>query len=476
MSFIRLLMGRRKFLVGSASAALTMSFSRIAGIFGLLSPANAARAQGAPQPIVNKKLKGIVVYYSATGNTATIANAIYKGMKSVISCDIVQVKKMDPKKMAKYDVMAIGSPNWYFREPAVFRTFTDDLPRLDGKHCVIFGTHGTMPIGQFWSISRNPVRKGVTVIGWCDWYGPDFLTPTHTLPHPAWGHPDSIDIAEAEAFGKRMAEYSVQIYAGKTELIPEIPKPDLNDKEQSIWAPRAEGRNITFAGPPPGSVPQFDLSKCVYPRCTQCEDNCPANAIDLSVLARATSVTPENSILTQDKIFAKEQQDWTIHPAIGQSASLVVKNACMHCGGMCQRVCNYDAIAYLGENGRIVINKNKCTYPKCTICSDLCTMSAIDLTKNPPVVHNRCEVEGLCFGVCPYDAIEIPRMAAEVRLSGQRGGGQMNRDAELMANPRFRSLTRKEDVENPIRILTMTSYPRIPIKSDLWVEHIENNS
>ena len=52
----------------------------------------------------------------------------------------------------------------------------------------------------------------------------------------------------------------------------------------------------------------------------------------------------------------------------------------------------------------------------------------------------------------------------------------MNRDAELMANPRFRSLTRKEDVENPIRILTMTSYPRIPIKSDLWVEHIENNS
>jgi len=140
---------------------------------------------------------------------------------------------------------------------------------------------------------------------------------------------------------------------------------------------------------------------------------------------------------------------------------------------MCQRVCNYDAIAYLGENGRIVINKNKCTYPKCTICSDLCTMSAIDLTKNPPVVHNRCEVEGLCFGVCPYDAIEIPRMAAEVRLNGQRRMGQ---DAELMANPRFRSLTRNEDVENPIRILTMTSFPRIPIKSDLWVEHIDDKS
>ena len=90
-----------------------------------------------------------------------------------------------------------------------------------------------MPTGQFWSISRNPVRKGVTIIGWCDWCGPDFLTPTHTLPHLAWGHPDSIDIAEAEAFGKCMAEHSVRIYAGETKLIPEIPKPDLNDKEPS---------------------------------------------------------------------------------------------------------------------------------------------------------------------------------------------------------------------------------------------------
>jgi ferredoxin len=496
MSFIRLLMGRRKFLVGSASAALSVAFGRIAGVLGLLSQTHPAKALDKPKPIVDKKLKGIVVYYSSTGNTAQIANALYKGMKSVISCDVVPVMKMNPKKMAKYDVMAIGAPNWYMREPAVMRTFTDDMPRMDGKHCVIFGTHGMSPQGQFWSLSFNPLRKGMTIIGWSDWSGPDFVSPHHGVPHAAWGHPDNIDLAEAEAFGRKMAEYSIRIYGGETDLIPKIPTPGLG--EDSLWSPRQQNGNLTFASPPPDSVPQFDLSKCVYPRCTQCQDNCPVNAIDLSVMARAGSITGE-AVVTQDQLFA---QDWSVHPKIGQAYPLVVKNACAHCGGLCQRVCRYDAIAYLGEKIHLIINTSKCAYPKCTICSDLCHQKSIDLTKNPPVIHNNCEAEALCWGVCPYNAIEVPNMA-EVQLkkawwfkeigmgamtpngpamnqgmaggrTGSGGGGAPMSGPE--SSPRFRSLVRKEDEEHSFQVMFITKYPRVPIKSDLWPEHIDDNS
>ncbi len=47
-------------------------------------------------------MKGIVVYYSGTGNTQKIAKAIHKGMETVLKkCDIASVKKIDPNDVAK---------------------------------------------------------------------------------------------------------------------------------------------------------------------------------------------------------------------------------------------------------------------------------------------------------------------------------------------------------------------------------------
>jgi NAD-dependent dihydropyrimidine dehydrogenase PreA subunit len=140
-----------------------------------------------------------------------------------------------------------------------------------------------------------------------------------------------------------------------------------------------------------------------------------------------------------------------------------------------------------------MINKNKCTYPKCTICSDLCPQSSIDLTKNPPVFHNNCEAEALCWGVCPYNAIEVPNMA-EVQLkkawwfkeiglgfmaqamSQGGGGGSVTMQPSVLSNPRFRSLVRKEDSDHSAMVMFLTSYPRVPIKKDLWPEHVEDKS
>jgi ferredoxin/flavodoxin len=472
-------MGRRKFLAGSAGAALTVAFGRVAGILGLLAPAQTTKALDKTQPIVNKKLKGIVVYYSATGNTAQIANAIYKGMNSVISCDVVPIKKMNPKKMSRYDVMAIGSPNWFMREVAVLRSFTDNMPRMEGKHCVLFCTHGTSPVGQFWSMSRNPLRKGMTIIGWSDWSGPNFMGWHGDIPHPAWGHPDSIDLAEAEAFGKRMAEHSIRISAGETELIPEIPKPDVG--QSSLWSPSGRTGVPGFASPPRETIPQFDLSKCVYPRCTQCADNCPVNAIDLAVMASAGSVAAKGSLVTLDEMLT---QYWSNQQANGRDLPLpelplVIKNACVHCGGMCQRVCNYDAILCSGdyiEEPRMTFNMQKCTYPKCTLCADECPQTAIDLTQNPPVIHNRCEAEGLCWSICPHNAIELHESEQKKKSdAAHRKVWSPFQDPDI-PNARLRDLVRKEDRGHDLWVLDIKTYPRTPLKKDLWPFRVDDQS
>jgi len=483
MSLIRLLLGRRQFLTAFLSSAITLVFGGVARAFELIFQTHTAKASEKQTTGVKKALEGIVVFYSGTGNTAQVADAVYKGMKSVIACDVATIKQVKPADLAKYDVVALGSPNWYMREVANTKVFTHDMPRMDGKHCIIFGTHGGTPVGQFWSMSRNVIKKGMTIIGWSDWYGSDFMTPHSSYPDGEWGHPDEVDLAEAEAFGRKMAEYSKRIYAGETALIPEIPQPDKG--QQSLWSPLSStsGR-ITFASPPPDSIPVFDLKKCVYPRCTQCIENCPVNAIDFSVMASAGSIISQDSIIPQEKLFVMDSSTGptpTVSP-------LILKEACQHCGGICQRVCLYDAIAYEGEKIKIEINTKKCTYPKCTICSDECPQNAIDLSKSPPVIHNRCEAEGLCWGVCPENAIGAPNMAAiQMKKSwylksgmGMPGGGSGGAPGEggppggmTMQQPaRFRQLVRKEDEENAIGILYITKYPRVPINKTLWPYHI----
>lgn len=395
MDLIRSLFRRRQFLFAVMGAAMAQSFRRIAGIFDLIFQTDPAKAFETPESGGRKPHKAIVVYYSATGSTAKVAGAIHKGMKSVIACDIAPIKKVMPEDMAGYDLIAVGAPNWYHREPANVKMFTNHMPRMDGKHCILFCTHGEAPTGQFWSMSRNILKKGMTIIGWNDWYG-DSTHVLHALqPYGTHGHPDRIDLMEAEAFGREMAECSMRIYAGEKALIPEIPQreyadimsPALARGEVKLdnWTPEVVGNveERTTNDTSMDVTPKFDPTKCVYPRCTECLDLCPVDAIDLSILTSAGSAdTP-----------------------------IIKKEACIvpACRGLCKRVCFYDAISYAEETDRTIheIDITKCIYPKCTLCIDECPMDCIDFSQNPPLVHEHCEGCDVCWCICPVDGASI---------------------------------------------------------------------
>jgi ferredoxin/flavodoxin len=364
---------------------MALAFGRVAKAFDLFFKRDVARAADKSGSGRKKPIRGIVVYYSGSGNTAKIAGAIHTGIKSVIPCDIAPLapaimKKVKPEDLSKYDLVAFGSPNWFHREVANLKHFTTDMPRMDGKHCVLFCTHGGQPISQFWSMSHNVLKKGMTIIGWNEWYGPDVLPrggPDMHV-HMATGHPDSIDLIEAEAFGRQMAEHSIRIYSGERDLIPRIPTPSMG--EASLWAPQELNNRVAFAFPPPESLPEFDFTKCVYPRCTRCIDNCPMNAIDFSTVTMPVGST---------------------------DTPIVLKEGCSACGGLCERMCLYDAVAYIGEKFYHKIDMTKCTYPECTACVDWCPADCIDFSTNPPVFHNHCETCNICYGVCPEDAVII---------------------------------------------------------------------
>ena len=383
-------------------------------------------------------MKGIVVYYSGTGNNYKIARAIHRGMKEIIDCDIATVKEANPGEMNQYDVIGVGSPIWYFREVASIRLFMYRLPDMTGKLAFVFSVHGTMPMGIFYSMIPPLQKRGLTIIGWNDWFGGNFYTIPSPKPYPLDGHPDEIDIKEAEDWGREMAERAIRIYNGEKALIPEIPRGDRADIR---FRPRGVMQYFRKLEKPHRFI---NPDKCKYPKCTLCIDNCIAKALDFSV----------------------RPPKYNIH-------------TCINCA-LCDRLCPEGAIEIPYEELRLMrtmkrIDMSKCKYPECTICIDHCAMNAIDFSVNPPVFKHSCEGDDLCWVICPTGAIEITNLDDTHRAghdSGRRppmGESPVSWLEQQEASGRFRRLVPKEELGKYIPIMDIKRTPRFDV-NDLMQE------
>jgi flavodoxin len=143
--------------------------------------------------------------------------------KLVEQCNIAPVKEVDPKDLDKYDLVGLGSPVWMGAETPNVRRFIESLPNQKGRHIFSFNTHGVMPEQYFPNVVRRLKGKGFTVIGMRDWYG-DGRFQLAPSPYYTDGHPDEIDLKEAEDFGGEMVEISKRISAGEINLIPPVPE------------------------------------------------------------------------------------------------------------------------------------------------------------------------------------------------------------------------------------------------------------
>jgi len=238
-------------------------------------------------------MKSIVIYYSQTGNTKRIAEAIHAGMRELSeTCDIARLQDVDTGDVAGYDLIGLGAPVWHRREPANVMNFIEyTMNSVEGKHGFAFCTHGLLP-GRFLArVVPIMTQKGLKVIGWNNWYC-SVTMPEKPKPYFTDGHPDEIDLAGAKDFGREIVERSRRIYAGEDGLIPLLPQgreyDELYPGRGSSWelkkgrTPGQENaedleqtglRSFDF---------KFNREKCLYPRCTLCIDNCPTNSIDMS--------------------------------------------------------------------------------------------------------------------------------------------------------------------------------------------------
>ncbi len=385
-------------------------------------------------------MKGIVVYYSATGSTRKIAKAIHRGMKEVMEGDIAPINQVDPKDMAQYDLIGIGGPIWYYRETANLRLFAYKMPNLEGKLCFLFCSHGSSPSGFMFSLGWALKKKGLKIIGYNDWYGSVFQVLHMPKPYFTDGHPDEIDLKEAEAFGREMASLAGKIASGKAK----VPKMPTGPKADSLWRPvnfgdppLEEEPGGDRLKPPPMHQPErsINMEKCTYPQCTLCLDNCIVHAIDFSV------------------------------------NSPVFKKSCINCS-FCDKLCPVGAIEVDAESMKRrtqhIVDMDKCTYPQCTLCADHCPMQAIDFSVTPPAFKWSCEGCDLCWVICPEGAIEITNLDTTHAGMAPKGPELDHHFLKLLeeaeAKGKFRRLVPLDKIGWDNVIYKMTRHPRFAIE------------
>ena len=218
-------------------------------------------------------MKALIIYFSQTGNTKVIANNIQAGiLNSGNECDITSIKDVDISMLNNYNIIGFGTPTFFYREPANVQRFIEKMNMMEGKHCFLFCTHGSIIGNTLYYLNDGLRKKGLQVIGTFDTYSESSIQFYPEIMHTA-GHPDEIELNDAFEFGKTICEISSRIQEGESGLVPKF---ELISN--TWWAEHSKRltpdvlRTIS---------PEFTVNFDKCTKCFVCQENCPVDAIDL---------------------------------------------------------------------------------------------------------------------------------------------------------------------------------------------------
>lgn len=218
-------------------------------------------------------MKVLIIYFSQTGNTEKLAKNIEKGiLNSGHTCDITKIKNANINSLDNYDLIGIGTPTFFYREPKNIMYFLQSLKETKGQHCFLFCSHASIIGNTFYYMNKELSEKGFITIGTFDSYG-DASLQFYPKPFHTYGHPDEIELNEAIEFGQKICETSKKIQNGESSLIPKF-----NLISDTWWS--AQSRTLTLQLLRYIS-PEFKINQEKCTQCLVCQNNCPVDAIDI---------------------------------------------------------------------------------------------------------------------------------------------------------------------------------------------------
>ena len=152
-----------------------------------------------------------VIYYSVTGNTQSMAEAIAAGAAEVAETVCLPVGEMQVRDLPAYDAIVIGSPVYFGTCAGPVKNFIDETVqirgKLEGRLGAAFTTSGARTGGKettIFSILQAMLIHGMVVIG----------DPLETGWHygiAADGGVNPEILEDATKYGRRIARVAEQL-------------------------------------------------------------------------------------------------------------------------------------------------------------------------------------------------------------------------------------------------------------------------
>jgi len=214
-----------------------------------------------------------MVYFSQTGNTRQVADAIANAFRQAgHQVQNVPLEKATPGTL-EGDLVGVGTPCFACQAPSPVKAYLDALPSLNGKRAFVFATAGGAPGRVLYDLTRPLRTKGADIVG-------GFLARGEVY-HPAPyilgrfpGRPDDQDLDRAQSFADALARH---VAAEQTGALPE----SRSDALRAGWGFYDIVAKIT-----PDVVarllmpePKVDAAKC--DQCQWCVRHCPVGNIAL---------------------------------------------------------------------------------------------------------------------------------------------------------------------------------------------------
>ena len=154
----------------------------------------------------------LVTYFSVTGNTSTLAQAVIEGVKSIpgVECVDKTVAQTTNEDWLSADGIIVGSPTYFGQMASKVKLMFDNTERiyhqLEGKVGAAFTTSGGAGCGH--ELTNMSIITAMLVAGMV-------VQGTTRGPHfgPfAVGAPREADLERAKAYGKKIALLTQKLF------------------------------------------------------------------------------------------------------------------------------------------------------------------------------------------------------------------------------------------------------------------------
>jgi len=358
------IMGRREFLVTAGVASTSALASK--RLAGLIEPGVASAAEGSATAANTSGSKCVVIYSSMTGNTEKVARAIHKALEQAAgSCDIFPIKEANPRKLGGYELIALGYPLMGPNLKKDVEDFIADLRYVGGKHIILFSTSDSGS-NNFGVCVPELDKHDLITIGYKSWHGAVYGPLGDPTPGRGDGHPDKADLENAALYARDMWKRSKKIYAGDKTQIPAPPAKQAARGTAGFGAVGAAAGANTVA---------------------------PGGAADAATATDSLGGAPGGAGA----------------PPGGEAGGGMPPGGGM--GSLHPELVGLENDTPEQLKKRIHFNviyiQEKCLFPTCKRCQEICPVWGIDFTVEPRVYGDPCMMCAMCDQVCPTGAISI---------------------------------------------------------------------